>query len=145
MEPASAHSSSQPSPPVSNAEEQHSTTKVTGQINNAHDSPASLPASGISSWARNLKLPGLGLGQAQQDSQTENTGISAFSRLTGGLGLRAQSSKETAAPLNSGPEQSNLIESFAKGLMDSSKSAVKAVQVKARHIVSQNKRRYQVS
>ncbi|KAK7367572.1 hypothetical protein VNO80_09587 [Phaseolus coccineus] len=141
MEPASAHSSSQPTPPVSNAEEQHS-TKVTEQINNAHDSPSSLPASGMSSWARNLKFPGLGLGQAPQDSQTENTGISAFARLTSGLGLRTQS-KETAAPLNSGPEQSNLIESFTKGLVDSSKSAVKAVQVKARHIVSQNKRRYQ--
>ncbi|ESW28759.1 hypothetical protein PHAVU_002G015700 [Phaseolus vulgaris] len=141
MEPASAHSSSQPTPPVSNAEEQHS-TKVTGQINNAHDSPSSLPASGMSSWARNLKFPGLGLGPAQQDSQTENTGISAFARLASGLGLRTQS-KETAPPLNSGPEQSNLIESFTKGLMDSSKSAVKAVQVKARHIVSQNKRRYQ--
>jgi hypothetical protein len=30
-------------------------------------------------------------------------------------------------------------------LVDSSKSAVKAMQTKARHIVSQNKRRYQVS
>ncbi|XP_047173668.1 phosphatidylinositol 3,4,5-trisphosphate 3-phosphatase and protein-tyrosine-phosphatase PTEN2A-like [Vigna umbellata] len=141
MEPASAYSSSQPTPPVSSAEEQHS-TKVTGQINNAHDSPSTLSASGMSLWTKHLKFPGLGLGQAQQDSQTDNTGISAFARLTGGLGLRTQS-KETAAPVNSGPDQSNLIESFAKGLMDSSKSAVKAVQVKARHIVSQNKRRYQ--
>ncbi|CAJ1929492.1 unnamed protein product [Sphenostylis stenocarpa] len=140
MEPVSADSSSQPTPPVSNTEG-HS-TKVSGQINNAHDSPSSLPASGISSWARNLKLPGLGLGQAQQGSQTENTGMSAFARLTSGLGMRTQSNA-TAASVNSGPEQSNLIESFTKGLVDSSKSAVKAVQVKARHIVSQNKRRYQ--
>ncbi|XP_027914372.1 phosphatidylinositol 3,4,5-trisphosphate 3-phosphatase and protein-tyrosine-phosphatase PTEN2A-like [Vigna unguiculata] len=142
MEPAPAYSSSQPTPPVSSAEEQHQ-PKVTGQINNAHDSPSStLPASGMSLWTRHLKIPGLGLGQAQQDSQTENTSVSAFARLTGGLGLLTQS-KESAGPVNSGPDQSNLIESFAKGLMDSSKSAVKAVQVKARHIVSQNKRRYQ--
>lgn len=33
--------------------------------------------------------------------------------------------------------------SFTKGLVNTSQSAVKAVQVKARHLVSQNKRRYQ--
>nr|VDC93987.1 unnamed protein product [Brassica oleracea] len=36
------------------------------------------------------------------------------------------------------------IGTITKGLVDSSKNAVKAVQVKARHAVSQNKRRYQV-
>ncbi|CAF1705136.1 BnaC03g41000D [Brassica napus] len=35
------------------------------------------------------------------------------------------------------------IGTITKGLVDSSKNAVKAVQVKARHAVSQNKRRYQ--
>jgi phosphatidylinositol-3,4,5-trisphosphate 3-phosphatase/dual-specificity protein phosphatase PTEN len=40
--------------------------------------------------------------------------------------------------------QSNLFGSITKGLVDTSKNAVKAVQVKARHVVSQNKRRYQV-
>ncbi|RDX90278.1 Phosphatidylinositol 3,4,5-trisphosphate 3-phosphatase and protein-tyrosine-phosphatase PTEN2A [Mucuna pruriens] len=142
MEPASANSSSQPTPPVSNTKEQHS-TNVAGQIGNAHDSPSMLPSTGISSWARNLKLPlVLGLGAAQQDKETESTGMSAFARLTSGVGL-GMPSNETAAPVNSGAEQPNMIESFTKGLVDSSKSAVKAVQVKARHIVSQNKRRYQ--
>lgn len=142
MEPASADSSSQPTPPASNTEEQHS-TKVSGQPGNAHDSQLSSPTSGISSWARNLKFPqALGLG-AQQNSQTENAGMSAFARLTGGLGLQTLSNE--TAPVKSGTEQSNLLESVTKGLVDSSKSAVKAVQVKARHIVSQNKRRYQVS
>ena len=125
---SSSSSSSQPTPSASNSE-----------------SPSLLPASGISSWARNLKLPqSLGLGGApqQQNSQAENDGVSAFARLTSGLGLRMPSNE--AAPVNSGAEQPNLIESFTKGLMDSSKSAVKAMQVKARHIVSQNKRRYQV-
>ncbi|KAK7307653.1 hypothetical protein VNO77_40899 [Canavalia gladiata] len=144
MEPASADSSSQPTPSVSNTEE-HRSPKVSGQINHAHDSPSLSPPSGISSWARNLKLPkviGLGAaGATQQDSQTENSGMSAFARLTGGLGLRTP--PNATPPGNYGAEQPNLIESFTKGLMDSSKSAVKAVQVKARHMVSQNKRRYQ--
>ncbi|XP_027361500.1 phosphatidylinositol 3,4,5-trisphosphate 3-phosphatase and protein-tyrosine-phosphatase PTEN2A-like [Abrus precatorius] len=140
MEPASTDSSTQPTPSVSSTEEHHS-TKVSGQINSVIDSPSSLPASGISSWAR-LKIPqAFGLGAAQQDSQTENNSISAFARLTGGLGLRMPSTG--TVPANSGAEQPNLIESFTKGLVDSSKSAVKAVQVKARHMVSQNKRRYQ--
>ncbi|KAL2348365.1 hypothetical protein Fmac_002365 [Flemingia macrophylla] len=118
--------------------EEHYSTKVSGQIGNANESP---PASGISSWARHLKLP---LVAAQQNSQTENTGMSAFARITSGLGFRMPSNEAAAAAqVNSGAEQPNLIESFTKGLMDSSKSAVKAVQVKARHIVSQNKRRYQ--
>uniref|UniRef100_A0A803NFD5 Uncharacterized protein n=1 Tax=Cannabis sativa TaxID=3483 RepID=A0A803NFD5_CANSA len=39
--------------------------------------------------------------------------------------------------------ESGVFESLTKGFVDSSRSAVKAVQVKARHIVSQNKRRYQ--
>lgn len=139
------HLSTEVSQQIGNAQtEEHHSSKVSGQIGNAQDSPSLSPTSGISSWARNLKLPQvLGLGAAQKDLQTENTSMSAFARLTGGLGMR-KSSNETAAPANSGAEQSNLIESFTKGLMDSSKTAVKAVQVKARHIVSQNKRRYQV-
>ncbi|KAK7309188.1 hypothetical protein RJT34_05722 [Clitoria ternatea] len=139
MEPASADSSSQPKPSVSNTEEHHS-TKVSGKIGNEHDSTSSLPASGISLWARNLKLPQvLGLGAAQQGTQAENNGQSAFARLTGGQ----QMPSNRTGPATSGAEQPNLIESLTKGLVDSSKSAVKAVQVKARHIVSQNKRRYQ--
>ncbi|XP_061341557.1 phosphatidylinositol 3,4,5-trisphosphate 3-phosphatase and protein-tyrosine-phosphatase PTEN2A-like [Gastrolobium bilobum] len=140
MEPASADSSPQPTASASNTG--HNSTILSAQIGSAHDSPSLLPTSGMSSWARNLKLPqSLGLGQAQQDSQTENNGMSAFARLTGGLGLRNPSNETN--PVNSGAEQPNLIESFTKGLVDSSKGAVKAMQVKARHIVSQNKRRYQ--
>ncbi|XP_045812250.1 phosphatidylinositol 3,4,5-trisphosphate 3-phosphatase and protein-tyrosine-phosphatase PTEN2A-like [Trifolium pratense] len=131
MEPASAVM-----PPASNTE--HSSTKVSAENSNARDSLSFSPTSGISSWARNLRL-----GAADQNSQTENSGFSAFARLASGIGLRSPSNE--AAPGNSGTEQSNLItlESFTKGLVDSSKSAVKAMQTKARHIVSQNKRRYQ--
>ncbi|KAH0995811.1 hypothetical protein GBA52_019675 [Prunus armeniaca] len=38
---------------------------------------------------------------------------------------------------------SGVFQSFTKGLVNTSQSAVKAVQVRARHLVSQNKRRYQ--
>ncbi|MED6192235.1 Phosphatidylinositol 3,4,5-trisphosphate 3-phosphatase and protein-tyrosine-phosphatase pten2a [Stylosanthes scabra] len=117
----------------------HSSKEVSAQTATAHDSPSVLPVSGISSWAKNLKL------RHSFSQQGENNGESAFARLTSNLSLklRPPSTNEAAPDSNSGSEQPNLIESFTKGLMDSSKSAVKAVQVKARHIVSQNKRRYQ--
>lgn len=40
---------------------------------------------------------------------------------------------------------SGVLGSFTKGILSTSQFAVKAVQVKARHLVSQNKRRYQVA
>jgi phosphatidylinositol-3,4,5-trisphosphate 3-phosphatase/dual-specificity protein phosphatase PTEN len=44
----------------------------------------------------------------------------------------------------SSTSQPGIFGTITKGLVDTSKNAVKAVQVKARHAVSQNKRRYQV-
>jgi phosphatidylinositol-3,4,5-trisphosphate 3-phosphatase/dual-specificity protein phosphatase PTEN len=44
---------------------------------------------------------------------------------------------------NESTGETSVIESITKGLVDTSMFAVRAVQVKARHIVSQNKRRYQ--
>lgn len=119
---------------------------VTVQNISSHDTPPSvLSPTGVSSWARNLKLP-----QPiapSKDSQAGNDGMSAFARFTSGLGLRLQSM--TLPPDNSAENTSTatqaVLESFKKGVVDSSRSAVKAVQVKARHIVSQNKRRYQVA
>ncbi|KAL4372719.1 hypothetical protein HN51_006707 [Arachis hypogaea] len=138
---ASADSSStkEPTPLASNTETKtHSSKQVSVQSATAHDSPSILPASGISSWAKNLKL------RHSFSPQAENNGGSTFARLTSNLSLKLRPPSNEAAPAtNSGSEQPNLIESFTKGLMDSSKSAVKAVQVKARHMVSQNKRRYQ--
>ncbi|XWS33566.1 hypothetical protein CRYUN_Cryun22dG0094300 [Craigia yunnanensis] len=117
---------------------------ITVQTVSSHDSsPSVLSPSGMSSWARNLKFP-----QSiapSQDTQAGNIGTSAFARLTSGLGLRLQSM--TLPPHDSAEHTSTathaILESFKKGIADSSRSAVKAVQVKARHIVSQNKRRYQ--
>ncbi|KAL3833305.1 hypothetical protein ACJIZ3_008041 [Penstemon smallii] len=104
----------------------------------ARDSSSVQSTSAISSWAKSLKLP-----QMQQDSQTENTGKFTFSRLASGLGLQKASVSTESANNNSAATQSGVMESLKKGIVDSSMNAVKAVQVKARHLVSQNKRRYQ--
>ncbi|KAL8473032.1 hypothetical protein ACS0TY_029369 [Phlomoides rotata] len=107
----------------------------------AHDSSSAQSTSAISSWARNLKLP-----QMQQDSKTGNSGNSTFSRLASGLGLQGPSKAYVStnnAETSSASAQSGVFGSLTKGIVDSSLNAVKAVQVKARHIVSQNKRRYQ--
>lgn len=140
MDPDSAKPSSQQ--PANAAAAESPTPAVA-----THDSPPLLSASGISSWAKNLKIP-QPLAATQDDLQTGDAGKSTFSRFTSGFGLRLS----PAAPMpaesvvsTSTTTQPGVLESFTKGLVDSSKSAVKAVQVKARHIVSQNKRRYQVA
>lgn len=110
---------------------------------NSAQGPSSVTStSSISNWAKGLKLA-----QMQLDSQTSNTGKFTFSRLASGLGLQIPSKEfdlADNADKNPAPAQSGVIESLTKGIVDSSLNAVKAVQTKARHIVSQNKRRYQV-
>lgn len=145
MEPASADSSSQPTKSAPTTE--HHSPNVSGQNDNVYDSVPSLSASDNSSRERNLKVS-QSFGARQENLQTEDTGTSNLSRLTGGLGLRMfsmPSVRNETTPVNSGAEKPTLIESFTKGLFDTSKTAVKKMQVKARHMVSQNKRRYQVS
>ncbi|PIN24673.1 Clathrin coat dissociation kinase GAK/PTEN/Auxilin [Handroanthus impetiginosus] len=118
-----------------------STSTVPAKESSAQDSSSLLSASAISSWAKSLKLP-----QMQQDSQAANAGKFTFSRLASGLGMQISSKASVStesANDNSASTQSGVIESLTKGIVDSSLNAVKAVQVKARHIVSQNKRRYQ--
>ncbi|OIW06974.1 hypothetical protein TanjilG_18362 [Lupinus angustifolius] len=132
------------SPPVNETGGQASSGVVSGQDNSAHEAPSRVSPTGISSWAKNLKVPQPFSG-SQDEPSSGNTGKSAFSRITSNIGLRLSpksppvaedSSSETAG-------QSNFFGSITKGLVDTSKNAVKAVQVKARHVVSQNKRRYQ--
>lgn len=114
------------------------------------DSPkgvaSKLSASGISTWAKNLKIP-QPFASTGNDSAVENTEKSAFAKFTSGLGLRlspkSPQSNETTEGASTATE-SSFIGTITKGLVDTSKNAVKAVQVKARHAVSQNKRRYQV-
>ncbi|CAL5368216.1 unnamed protein product [Camellia sinensis] len=82
----------------------------------------------------------------QEDSQTGNAAKSTFARLASSMGLHLPakaSGKSEGAEGTSTTAQSSVLESLTKGFVDSFLSAVKAVQVNARHIVSQNKRRYQ--
>ncbi|KAF7811016.1 phosphatidylinositol 3,4,5-trisphosphate 3-phosphatase and protein-tyrosine-phosphatase PTEN2A [Senna tora] len=147
MDSVSADTSSVPSskgpstsPPVKDAEGQAST--VSGQGNSADETSPRSPT-GISTWAKSLKIPQPFSG-SQDDSPTENSGKSTFARFTSNLAMRLSPKPSSSDDSSNEPAaQSNLIESFAKGLVDSSRNAVKAVQVKARHVVSQNKRRYQ--
>ncbi|GMP25625.1 hypothetical protein CsSME_00002396 [Camellia sinensis var. sinensis] len=115
---------------------------VSGQDSSADGSSSRLPTSSISSWAKNIKLPQPG----QEDSQTGNAAKSTFARLASSMGLHLPakaSGKSEGAEGTSTTAQSSVLESVMKGFVDSFLSAVKAVQVNARHIVSQNKRRYQ--
>ncbi|KAI4314996.1 hypothetical protein L6164_027850 [Bauhinia variegata] len=143
MEPVSADSSSKPTSSASDIE--HHPPSVSGQSTNAKDSPSFLSTSSVSSWTRNLKFlqP---LGATPEHSHNGNTGMSVLSSLTSGIALKIPPmppvQKETVQA-SSGAEEPSLIESFTKGLVDSSKSAVKAMQIKARHFVSQNNSRYQ--
>lgn len=132
------------SPPAKETDRQASASVASGQDNSPHEASPRLSPTGISSWAKNLKISQPFSGN-QDDSSSGNVGKSTFARITSNFGLRLSpkspveddSSSETAG-------QSNLFGTITKGLVDSSKNAVKAVQVKARHVVSQNKRRYQV-
>ncbi|ONK61688.1 uncharacterized protein A4U43_C08F32540 [Asparagus officinalis] len=110
----------------------------TGQETSVRDTPSI--TSGISSWAKSLKIP---KPSGQEDG---NAGKSPFARLTSGIGLRLSpksSPQDESAEGTSTATEPGVFGSLTKGFMDSSRSAVKAVSVKARHIVSQNKRRYQ--
>ncbi|XP_057491740.1 phosphatidylinositol 3,4,5-trisphosphate 3-phosphatase and protein-tyrosine-phosphatase PTEN2A-like [Actinidia eriantha] len=118
---------------------------VSGKDSSADGSPSMLSTSGLSSWAKSLKLP-QSVTSVQEDSQIGNAGKSTFARLASGFGLHLPakvSGQNEGAEGTSATAQSGVFESLTKGLVDSSRTAVKAVQVKARHIVSQNKRRYQ--
>ncbi|KAL5562445.1 hypothetical protein UlMin_032192 [Ulmus minor] len=135
------------SPPVKAPEVQFPAATDSGPDNSSRDAPqpSKLSASGISSWAKNLKIP-QPLASTPDGSPTENSGKSAFARFTSGLGLHLSPKSPSPAEGSDGSStstQPGFIGTITKGFVDSSKSAVKAVQVKARHVVSQNKRRYQ--
>ncbi|KAK1402497.1 phosphatidylinositol 3,4,5-trisphosphate 3-phosphatase and protein-tyrosine-phosphatase PTEN2A-like [Heracleum sosnowskyi] len=131
-ETSATHLSKAPEVPTQSAVEADNATGI---------EPSKLSTSGLSTWAKSLKIPDLG---GKQDSTTSDK--SPFARFTSGLGLRLSPKAPQTNDNSEGTSpsaQSNFIGTLTKGLVDSSKSAVKAVQVKARHVVSQNKRRYQ--
>lgn len=101
--------------------------------------PSIFSSSGLSSWAKGFKFP-------QQDPKGTDSGMSAFTRFTSELGLHlpTKGSDEVSDPRSQNIQVGGALESLTKAVVDSSRGAVKAMQVKARHIVSQNKRRYQV-
>ncbi|KAJ0798272.1 putative phosphatidylinositol-3,4,5-trisphosphate 3-phosphatase [Helianthus annuus] len=75
------------------------------------------------------------------DSGHDNVGQNASSKFSASsLSTWAKSFK---LPQSLSGTQAGFIGTLTKGFVDTSKSAAKAVQVKARHVVSQNKRRYQ--
>lgn len=148
MDPESADSPNQPHIKVSDAPNLQPPTAADAiPDGTARDAPSKLSASGLSSWAKSLKIP-QPLSSAQDDSPTENAGKSTFARFTSGLALRLSPKspqQDDSFDSTSTTSQPGFIGTLTKGLVDSSKNAVKAVQVKARHVVSQNKRRYQVT
>ncbi|CAI0445831.1 unnamed protein product [Linum tenue] len=127
-----------PADPSAKSPERQPTAPVdSGSDTSARDVPSKL-----SSWARSFKIPQQ-LTTTVDDCPTGGAGKSTFSRFTSGFGLRS-SPKSPPADEGHGPEAaSGFIGTITKGLVDTSKNAVKVVQVKARHAVSQNKRRYQ--
>lgn len=149
MDPNSTDSSTSPTVNSSETkppEVQPQAPATTGMDNVTRDAPSKLSPSGITSWAKNLKISQPQ--SASQDGTTDNAaGKSAFARFTSGLGLNLSPKSAASNDSPDGtskPAQPSFVGSITRGLVDSSKSAVKAVQVKARHVVSQNKRRYQV-
>ncbi|KAJ6790614.1 phosphatidylinositol 3,4,5-trisphosphate 3-phosphatase and protein-tyrosine-phosphatase PTEN2A [Iris pallida] len=129
------------SPPLTGPQNQQSTS--TKEDSSVREGPSILSASGISSWAKSLKLP---QPSGQEDAQPGSAGKSPFARLTSGIGLSLSPKSPQQDERTEGTPtaaQQGVLGSFTKGLMDSSRNAVKAVSVKARHMVSQNKRRYQ--
>lgn len=140
----SESTNSPPQQPAKAVDAERSTPAVSGQDNNAPTVSSMLSTSGISTWASKFSQS---FGAVQESPQTGNAGVSALSRFTSRFGSKTPSvgslpDKSVKDP-TAGP-QSGVLESLTKGLVDSSQSVVKAMQVKARHIVSQNKRRYQV-
>ncbi|MCE2055935.1 Phosphatidylinositol 3,4,5-trisphosphate 3-phosphatase and protein-tyrosine-phosphatase pten2a, partial [Datura stramonium] len=129
--------------PVTTSNVARSTAVESAPVQSTEEVPSKLSTSGISSWAKNLKIPQPFTG-SQDEQSPGNASKSTFARFTGGLGMRL-SPKSPTDEHHDGTSTSptSFIGTFTKGLVDSSKNAVKAVQVKARHVVSQNKRRYQ--
>ncbi|EYU37646.1 hypothetical protein ABFS82_02G037300 [Erythranthe guttata] len=122
-----------------------STPMESAPDNSEQVAPSKFSASGISTWAKNLKIPQPFVG-TQEVSPSANSGKSPFSRITSGFGLRASPKSPQSEESSGGASpttQPGFLGTITKGIVDTSKNAVKAVQVKARHVVSQNKRRYQ--
>lgn len=113
----------------------------------ASDTSGKFSAAGLANWAKSLRI--------NPNSNTQENAVSGeavknpFTLLSNSFGRRAASKIPVVeAPVESPSSvspgsQEGAFGNLAKGLLDTSKNAMKAVQTKARHLVSQNKRRYQ--
>lgn len=145
MEAKPVDSSSQS--PSTSSEDKPTVPSVARTETPSYELPSFLSASSISSWTRNLKLR-QPVATSKDSSQSLNSGIGTLTRFANGMGFRLPAGTPTTNEAVQGTSenaQSGVLGSVAKGLLDSSRNAVKAAQVKARHVVSQNKRRYQVT
>ncbi|XP_031480074.1 phosphatidylinositol 3,4,5-trisphosphate 3-phosphatase and protein-tyrosine-phosphatase PTEN2A-like [Nymphaea colorata] len=118
-------------------------TSVPGQDGPTQEGSSRLSVSSISSWAKSIKIPSF---SNQEDAESGGSAKSSFSRFASGFVLRTSPRSPTADETGEGTPtaaQPSVLGNFTKGLVDSSKNAMKVVQTKARHMVSQNKRRYQ--
>ncbi|KAJ8437011.1 hypothetical protein Cgig2_010356 [Carnegiea gigantea] len=122
---------------------QRSAPAIHGQNNSDNYSPSEASDSGLSSGSKSVKVSPPS-GEVEGETQSGDGARSTFARFTSGLGLRFPTTgpaPDGSAPGTTG--QAGVLRTLTKGIVDSSRSAVKAVQVKARHMVSQNKRRFQ--
>lgn len=122
---------------------QPSARAIHGQDDSDNYSPSEASDSGLSSGSKSVKVSPPS-GEVQGETQSGDGARSTFARFTSGLGLRfppTGPAPDGSAPATTG--QAGVLGTLTKGIVDSSRSAVKAVQVKARHMVSQNKRRFQ--
>lgn len=92
--------------------------------------------SGFSKWARSFRSK-----PAAEPSHVEIPESSPYSLFPGPSSSSSKRESSRVFPIE---ELENSFGVLTKGLLDSSKNAVKAVQDKARHLVSQNSQRYQV-
>ncbi|KAJ7520031.1 hypothetical protein O6H91_20G064000 [Diphasiastrum complanatum] len=115
-----------------------------GAIPSSSDFSSRFTASGISNWARGLRRSST---LDQETTQSTEPAKSPFNFLASGFGKRTSKIPVVDASSESSSEvrgvQEGGLGTLTKGFLDSSKNAMKAVQLKARHLVSQNKRRYQ--
>ncbi|KAI7739285.1 hypothetical protein M8C21_017515 [Ambrosia artemisiifolia] len=138
-------SSSQPPKEVVDVKASASSTVVEESNSLAVDSASveSTPIVSSSDEVPNLPKPTT---PEQNNLQAGFAGKWAIARLASGFGLhlaqKTSEGNENASGV-SPSSKSTVFQSVGKGLVDTSLGAVKAVQVKARHMVSQNKRRYQ--
>ncbi|KAH7566627.1 hypothetical protein JRO89_XS08G0204500 [Xanthoceras sorbifolium] len=146
VEPSAKDSNADAPVKASIVESPPAVSSITNRDSSGPESTPSMPSpSRISSWAKNLTFP-KPVPPQEYNSQAGSAGMSTFARFTSELGMRLPSVtrvQDENVEGTSTAAQGGVLESLKKGLVDSSKNAVKAMQVKARHIVSQNKRRYQ--